>query len=311
VPRIGDNARRGLRLPGRLAVDAAGWGLGTLLAGIAAARGGKAVHPSGVAYGARLVVDGSPQAPRGSQLLATPGTHSALMRFSRSLGMPRPIPDLLGVSVRVLDVYGPGRHQDFMLVSSVDQAVLHHIFVPAADAQQRPYSSSLPYQAGDETFLVGVVPDAQSPRPSGDDEFHRLQRAAATGRLTFGLAVASVGGRFGRVGTLHVEERLPQSSRGRERPCGHRESFLRGRGWRRKILTTFLPASTGCASARFTAAAGLLPAECSTGCATMPTRCRRRRGRAAVTGRRRNGWPKRSCGRSLATVRSKPPRSRG
>jgi len=211
VPRIGDNARRGLRLPGRLAVDAAGWGLGTLLAGIAAARGGKAVHPSGVAYGARLVVDGSPQAPRGSQLLATPGTHSALMRFSRSLGMPRPIPDLLGVSVRVLDVYGPGRHQDFMLVSSVDQAVLHHIFVPAADAQQRPYSSSLPYQAGDATFLVGVVPDAQSPRPSGDDEFHRLQRAAATGRLTFGLAVASVGGRFGRVGTLHVEERLPQS----------------------------------------------------------------------------------------------------
>ena len=35
----------------------------------------------------------------------------------------------------------------------------------------------------------------------------------------------------------------PQSSRGRERPCGHRESFLRGRGWRRKILTTFLPVS--------------------------------------------------------------------
>jgi len=37
---------------------------------------------------------------------------------------------------------------------------------------------------------------------------------------------------------------LLQSSRGRERPCGHRESFLRGRGWRRKILTTFLPSRT-------------------------------------------------------------------
>ena len=41
-----------------------------------------------------------------------------------------------------------------------------------------------------------------------------------------------------------------QSSRGRERPCGHRESFLRGRGWRRKILTTFLPATTTSATAR-------------------------------------------------------------
>jgi hypothetical protein len=133
------------------------------------------------------------------------------MRFSRSLGMPRPIPDLLGVSLRVLDAYGRGRPQDFMLVSSIDRAVLHHIFVPAADAQQRPYSSSLPYEAGGERFLVGVVPDEWSPRPPGDDEFDRLQRAAATGCLTFGLAVAPVGGRFRRVGTLHVEERLPQS----------------------------------------------------------------------------------------------------
>jgi hypothetical protein len=211
VPRIGDNGRQGLGLPGRLAVDAAGYGLGALLAGIAAARGGKAVHPSGVVYGARLVVDGAADAPRGSQLLGTPAEHTALMRFSRSLGMPRPFPDLLGVSLRVLDAYGPGRHQDFMLVSSVDLPVLHHIFVPAADAQQRPYSSSLPYRARDATFLVGVVPDARSPRPSGDDEFQRLAAAAATGRLTFGLATAPIGGRFRRVGTLHVEQRLPQT----------------------------------------------------------------------------------------------------
>ena len=211
VPRIGDNAREGLRLPARLAVAAAGWGVGGLLGAVAAARGAKAVHPTGVVYGARLVVDGAAHAPRGSSLLATPGEHVALMRFSRSLGMPRPIPDLLGVSLRVLDAYGRQRHQDFMLVSSVDRVILHHLFVPAADAQQRPYSSSLPYRAGDETFLVGVVPDPLSPRPPGDDEFQRLQRAAATGRLTFGLAVASARGRFRRVGTLHVEERLPQS----------------------------------------------------------------------------------------------------
>jgi hypothetical protein len=211
VPSIGDNAREGLRLPARLAVGTAGWGIGGLLAALAAARGAKAVHPTGVVYRARLVVHGAADAPRGASLLATPGEHVALMRFSRSLGLPRPVPDLLGVSLRVLDAYGPGRHQDFMLVSSVDRAILHHIFVPATDAQQRPYSSSLPYRAGGETFLVGVVPDPLSPRPPGGDEFHRLQHAAATGRLTFGLAVASAHGRFRRVGTLHVEERLPQS----------------------------------------------------------------------------------------------------
>ena len=208
---LGHRARAGLGTPARLAVDAAGYGIGAVLAGLAAARGGKAVHPTGVVYGATLVVDGAPDAPRASQLLATPAEHPALMRFSRSLGVPRPIPDLLGVSLRVPDAYGPGSHQDFMLVSSVDLPVLHHIFVPAADVQQRPYSSSLPYRAGDETFVVGVVPDPGAPRPPGDDEFDRLERAAATGRLTFGLAIAPLGGRFRRIATLHVHERLPQS----------------------------------------------------------------------------------------------------
>ena len=209
VPRVGDNARRGLRRPARLVVDAAGYGIGAALAAVAAARGGKAVHPHGIVYRARLVVDGAVDAPPASRLLAAPAEHRVVMRFSRSLGMPRRIPDLLGVSLRVLDAYGQGAHQDFLLVSSVDLPVLHHLFVPATDVQQRPYSSSLPYRAGAETFIIGVIPDPRSPRLDGDDELDRLQRAAATGRLTFGLAVASLGGRFRRVGTLLIEDRLP------------------------------------------------------------------------------------------------------
>lgn len=209
MPRLGDDARRGLSRPGRLAIDAAGYGVGAVLAAVAGARGGKAVHPDGVVYRAVLTIDGAPAAPAGAQLLATPGKHAALLRFSRSVGVPRPIPDLLGIAVRVLDAYGPGRHQDLMTVSSVDRPVLHHVFVPATDFQQRVYSSSLPYRAGGETFLLGVVPDPSSPRPDGDDEFERLHRAAAIGPLAFGLAVAPVGGRFSRVGTFRVSERLP------------------------------------------------------------------------------------------------------
>jgi hypothetical protein len=190
-------------------VDAAGYGVGALLAALAAARGGKPVHPKGVVHRARLVIDGGPDAPQGSELLRTRGEHDALVRFSRSLGVPRPLPDLLGVSLRVLDVYGPGRHQDALMVSSVDLPVLHHLFVPATDFQQRAYSSSLPYRAGARKLLLGVTPDPGSPRPAGDDELDRLDRAAATGRLAFGLAVASIGGRFRRIGSLHVGERLP------------------------------------------------------------------------------------------------------
>src|SRR5688572_19888786 len=131
------------------AAEAIGTTVGGVLAALAAARRGKAVHPHGVVYSGRLRITGDPAAPRGVALLTKPGEHEAIVRFSRSVGVPRPIPDLLGMSIRVPDVHGPGRHQDFLLVSSADLPLAHHVFLPATDVQQRPYSSSLPYRAGD------------------------------------------------------------------------------------------------------------------------------------------------------------------
>ena len=211
MPALGQHARSDLSAPAKVAVEMAGRGVAGVLAGVAWLRGGKAVHPHGAVHSARVVVDGASHAPAASSLLSTPGEHDALVRFSRSLGVPRPIPDLLGMSLRFIDAYGPDRHQDLMLVTSIDRPVLHHIFVPATDVQQRVYSSSLPYRAGDETFVVGATPDEDSPRPAGEDELDRLARAAATGRLSFGLAIATTGGRFRRVATIRVGERLPAS----------------------------------------------------------------------------------------------------
>ncbi len=191
---------------------AAGYAVGAALARVAKLRGGKPVHPHGVVYRARLRIDGQAGGPRGAELLSRSGNRPALVRFSRSVGLPRPLPDLLGASVRVLDAYGPSRHQDLLMVSSVDRPILHHLFVPATDVQQRPYSSSLPYRAGAEVILVGLLPDPLSPRPAGTDEFDRLARAAATGRLGFGLAVAALGGRFRRIGSLDIEDRLPRGA---------------------------------------------------------------------------------------------------
>ena len=187
---------------------AAGLSIGTVLAALAAARRGKAFHPEGVVYEARLAIAGDPAAPKAAQLLSRPGDHLAIARFSRAVGLPRPIPDLLGLSIRVPNAYGTGRPQDFLLVTSADYPLLHHIFLPALDVQQRPYTSSLPYRAGDDLFLVGAVPRRGSPRPDGKDEFDRLQAAASTGRLAFDVAVASIAGRFRPVGSLRIGLRL-------------------------------------------------------------------------------------------------------
>ena len=206
---MNDEPRSAIARPVGAAVDGAGLAVAGALAGLAKLRGGKAVHPHGVVYAARLAIDGATAAPGGSELLSTAREWPAIVRFSRSVGLPRPIPDLLGISIRVLGAYGEGRPQDLLLVSSVDLPLLHHVFVPSRDTQSRPYSSSLPYRAGDRTFLIGARPRPESPRPGGDDEFDRLEAAARTGRLRFDLTTSALFGRFDRIGELRIGARLP------------------------------------------------------------------------------------------------------
>jgi hypothetical protein len=201
--------RPGAHLKPSALMDAVGYAAGIPFAIAAAARGGKAVHPHGAVHEATIVIAGGDPAPRAATLLREPGEHRALVRFSRSLGLPRPLPDLLGMSIRMPDVHGPGRHQDFMLVTSADLPVVHHGFLPAADVWQRPYSSSLPYRSGGERFIVGALPDPDGPRPDGEHELARLDKAARTGELRFALAVAAPMGRFRPVGEIRVGARLP------------------------------------------------------------------------------------------------------
>ncbi len=190
--------------------EAAGLSIGAVLAALAAVRRGKAFHPDGVVYDACLSIVGDSAAPQAAELLSRRGEHRAIARFSRAVGLPRPLPDLLGLSLRVPDAYGSGLHQDFLLVTSADFPLLHHVFLPARDVQRRPYSSSLPYRADDDLFLVGALPQPGSPRPVGSNEFERLEAAASTGQLAFEVAVAAVMGRFRAVGSLHIGGRLDQ-----------------------------------------------------------------------------------------------------
>ena len=189
MPSPGTRARADLRPAARTALDAAGWAAGSVFNAISRLRGSKSLHPEGVVHEATVTVAGNIVVPPAARLLREPGEHRALVRFSRSFGFPDSWPDLLGMSLRLLDAHGPGRHQDFLMVTSVDAPVLHHVFLPAGDVEQRPYSSSLPYTAGGERFLVGAVP---------------------RGDMRFDLAVASVLGRFEPVGEIAVGRRLPQ-----------------------------------------------------------------------------------------------------
>ena len=171
-------------------------------------RGGKSLHPKGIVFDAGLTIDGTFDAPS-APLLSERGTHAALVRFSRSLGLPHPWPDIVGVAIRLLNVHGVGHHQDFLFVTSVDKPVLHHVLVPVRDAQSQVYSSLAPYKIGGTNVLFGLNPRADSPRGEGESLEDRLADAAGTGDLTFDFSVAHVGKRFGPIGELAIGRQLP------------------------------------------------------------------------------------------------------
>src|SRR5918998_4358533 len=129
---------------------------GAFWGAISALRGGRrSLHPIGDAFEATFVV---PQRrdPLGADLLDQPGERRAIVRFSRGAGLPEPLPDVLGIAIRVLDAHGPGGHQDFLLATSADLPFAHHALLPATSFFDRTFSSILVYSIGGAARVVGA-----------------------------------------------------------------------------------------------------------------------------------------------------------
>ena len=139
---------------------------------LSARRGRRIFHPRAAAYAARF-----PATPLGldAVIFADGFEHEALVRVSRGLGVRPPLPDVFGLALRLPDVYGAGRHQDFLLASSGNGAIGRHLLRWTRGARTGTYSSLLPYDVGAARLLVGA-----RPAPASTSAFELLV-APATG----------------------------------------------------------------------------------------------------------------------------------
>jgi hypothetical protein len=151
---------------------------------LSALRGARIFHPHGTGYDATLAVTSGWE---GVPALAPGAEHRAIVRLSRAAGLPRPLPDAHGIGLRLPDVYGAGRHQDFLLATSARGPLLQHLLLPGVRPGQ-PYSSLLLYKIGDDVRLVGALPD---------------------GDRGFLLAVAPLRGGWRPIGELRLARALP------------------------------------------------------------------------------------------------------
>jgi hypothetical protein len=143
----------------------------------------KPLHPRGSVSAATLERFGLSE-PTGVDWLDNTGVDEVVVRLSRSIGLPGPLPDVLGLAIRV--PLGPDRHGDLLFSTTGCGPVGRFVLRPARDPASR-YSTLLPYRAPSGPLLLAA---AGSTGPAGE--------------LRFDLQVASPRGPWQRFGTVIV-----------------------------------------------------------------------------------------------------------
>lgn len=149
--------------------------VGSLLGGVfgtvARIRHDKPLHPRGTVYDAVLRRVGAPE-PWEAEWLDTAGEDHGLVRLSRSVGLPRPLPDVLGLALTVGGASGD-RH-DVLLATTGLRPGARFALLPRRDPFTVPYGSLLPYRTPRGLVLLAAVPTTRGR--------FRLLAAAPAGR---------------------------------------------------------------------------------------------------------------------------------
>jgi hypothetical protein len=185
-------------------VSAAGRIVAVPLGGIARWRGGKPMHPRGAVFDAVLERQGGVD-PWGVPWLDARSTDAAVVRLSRGAGLPAPLPDLLGIAIRLPGgIPGSEAPIDFLLSSTGRGTLTRLVPVPRRDTAA-VYCSIMGYRSDAGSLRLAAFPEADDvpsdPQP--------LAEAVSRDGLRFTLAAARGLGPWRPFATLSLREPLP------------------------------------------------------------------------------------------------------
>jgi hypothetical protein len=189
-----------------------------LTAGLAAAaafatssalRRARTFHPDGVAFEATVAVPPPTTGGTAGDDVLPAGEHRALVRFSRGVGLPERFADVLGLAVRLVDLHGPGAHQDLLLVTSGAAVGARHALVPARSFGHDRWSTLLPYAVGRDKRRVVF---GARPLAPGLAAVTTLDGLRAAGDVRYSLDLAPVRGDWAPLATLTVGDELPAAA---------------------------------------------------------------------------------------------------
>ncbi|PRX66807.1 hypothetical protein B0I32_105247 [Nonomuraea fuscirosea] len=193
-------------------------------------RHGRPLHPSGLVLDARLRLHGAPR-PWGTPFLDQAMELRGVARLSRSVGVPAPLPDILGVALRWEQQ--DDTVADLLLASTGRNRISRRVLRPAA-RWTGMYSSLFPYQAGERRLLLGALLHTPASLPA---TFDALALAVEFDPVVLELLVAAPAGPwrlFGQV-RLSAPARTDAERPMRFDPLQHPIRGLRPAGWLNEV----------------------------------------------------------------------------
>jgi hypothetical protein len=144
-----------LRCVGEMLATFVGRALGGAFFLLGKARGRKALHPRGE------VLEGPDRSSRRRRegwcpWLDESGTNHVAVRFSRSLGLSAPRPDILGMALRIPTQ--PGQFGDVLLATTGTGLLGRYVLWPTRRHGLRAYTSLFPYKTLAGPLLLAAIP---------------------------------------------------------------------------------------------------------------------------------------------------------
>jgi hypothetical protein len=190
------------------------WYTSAVRSGLAAAFGtaarlrrGRPFHPSGLIFDAHLRLDGAPNR-WGAAFLDQRMDLRGVARLSRSIGVPAPLPDILGVAFRF-------QHDDAtadLLLATTGRTTLGRRLLRPTTQWTGLYTSLFPYQADGRRLLLGALLHSPTPLPAALDA---VAQAVESGPILLELLVAAPSGPWQLFGQVEL---TPPAMTDRDRP---------------------------------------------------------------------------------------------
>lgn len=146
------------------AAGVAGLGFALIFRALKVVRPERPIHPKGTVLTGQISKEGlgntdNPQPGQSSGVpwIDLPGSHAVTARYSRSIGLPAPLPDILGLALRLEDDGGP---EDVLFATTGWSWPARFALLPRRDPDKATFTTLMPYKGARGPVLLGLTTES-------------------------------------------------------------------------------------------------------------------------------------------------------